>query len=94
MECRIDEFDTFFVTFQKQENPIYGNIKNNIECKTKHKNYCKGCLFNQLIKHPGEYDDYEWTDKDDENYNNITFCEVFFKSSPEYWNLKKEMEQI
>lgn len=31
----------FFVTFQKQENPIYSNIKNNIECKTKHKNVCR-----------------------------------------------------
>lgn len=34
----------FFVTFQKQENPIYSNIKNNIECKTKHKNVC-GCNY-------------------------------------------------
>ena len=31
----------FFVTFQKQENPIYSNIKNNIKCKTKHKNVCR-----------------------------------------------------
>lgn len=29
--------------------------------------------------------------EDDKNYNNITFCETFFKSSPEYWNLKKEI---
>ena len=32
---------TLFFTFQKQENPIYSNIKNNIECKTKHKNVCR-----------------------------------------------------
>ncbi len=62
-----------------------------LNCKTKHKNYCKGCLFNELIKRPGEYNDYEWTDEDDKNYNNITFCEAFFKLSPEYWNLKKEI---
>lgn len=63
-----------------------------LNCKIKQENNCKECLFNQLIKRPGEYNDYEWTDKDDENYNNITFCEVFFNLIPEYWNLKKELE--
>lgn len=63
-----------------------------LNCKIKQENNCKECLFNQLIKRPGEYNDYEWTDEDDKNYNNITFCDVFFNLIPEYWNLKKELE--
>lgn len=63
-----------------------------LNCKIKQENNCKECLFNQLIKRPGEYNDYEWTDEDDKNYNNIIFCDVFFNLIPEYWNLKKELE--
>lgn len=63
-----------------------------LNCKIKQENNCKECLFNQLIKRPGEYNDYEWTDEDDKNYNNITFCDVVFNLIPEYWNLKKELE--
>ena len=38
-------------------------------------------LINQFIK-DGDYDDFEWTDENDKNDDNLTFCELFFDIGP------------
>ncbi len=53
---------------------------------------CKGCPFNKLLYKEGEYDDYEWTDEDDEEGNNITYCEVNFNNIPCNWDLEEKQK--
>lgn len=61
-------------------------------CRMKHENggTCKGCPFNRLTSGKGEYDDYEWSDEDDKNYTNFTYCNLYFgeETIPMYWNLE------
>lgn len=61
-------------------------------CKKKRKQgNCKGCPFNKLTNGTGEYDDRDWSDEDDRNFNNYTYCELYFgdETSPQYWEINK-----
>lgn len=64
-------------------------------CERRHKIglNCKGCPFNKLVNMDGEYDDYDWTDEDDEEGNNITYCEVNFNNIPCNWDLEEKQNE-
>lgn len=55
---------------------------------------CRGCIFNKLVYKDGDYDDFEWTDENDENDDNLTFCELFFDMGPLNWDLEEFSNKI
>lgn len=65
-------------------------IKIACELKQFSKNKCKGCPFNRLTNGQGEYSDRDWSDEDDRNYNNYTYCELYFgeEQRPAYWDIE------
>lgn len=61
-------------------------------CRMKYESgSCKGCPFNKLTSGKGEYDDFEWSDEDDKNCTNTTFCELYLGeyTAPQYWELER-----
>ena len=55
---------------------------------------CRGCIFNKLVYKDGDYDDFEWTDENDKNDDNLTFCELFFDIGPLNWDLEEFSNKI
>lgn len=55
---------------------------------------CRGCIFNKLVYKDGDYDDFEWTDENDKNDDNLTFCELFFYIGPLNWDLEEFSNKI
>ncbi len=55
---------------------------------------CRGCIFNKLVYKDGDYNDFEWTDENDKNDDNLTFCELFFDIGPLNWDLEEFSNKI
>lgn len=68
-------------------------IRRTCEVKTT----CKGCPFNKLTNGQGEYDEEKnYTDADDREYKNYTYCELYFgeETRPQYWELENLRGEI